>query len=116
MKSLLAQASAFAASNHIQLRIATVPFFPPDFYRQQGAAWSDSIRDYNFLAPERALKEWASSQKIPLLPLGERMQNSKLTTEQIRALYLSKGSGHFSEAGHTFAAESMQSAFFAERP
>ena len=91
----------------------TVPFFPPDFYRQKGAGWSARLGDYDFLGPERALKEWALGRKILFLPLGERMQSSMLTTEQIRELYLSKGCGHFSEKGHAFAAEAMKAMLFA---
>jgi hypothetical protein len=114
MRSLLEQATEFGATKQIKLIIMTVPFFPPDFYKQKGAGWSARLGDYDFLGPERALKEWALGRKILFIPLGERMQSSILTTEQIRELYLSKGCGHFSEKGHAFAAEAMKAMLFAD--
>jgi hypothetical protein len=114
MCSVLTQINEFATSNRIKLMMMTVPFFPPDFYKQKGSRWSARVGDYDFLGPERALKEWALRQNIVLRPLGERMQSNLLTTEQIQELYLSKGCGHFSEKGHAFAAEAMKKMVLAD--
>jgi hypothetical protein len=112
MNSLLDQATDFAHANNIKLRIMTVPFFPPDFYAQSGPEWTAQLGDFDFLAPDRELKAWAAERNIPFLSLAEHMRLQQLNPEGIRALYLTNGSGHFSEAGHRFAAEALQSAFF----
>lgn len=112
LKLLLDRAAEFAAQKGIQLRIMTVPFFPPDFYLQRGVGWSAKMRGYDFLAPERTLSDWASQRHIAFLGLGELMRKQRLSTADIRALYFSDGSGHFNESGHRFAALAQETAFF----
>jgi hypothetical protein len=114
LKLLLGRAADFAAEKGIQLQIMTVPFFPPDFYLQTGPEWSAKMGDYDFLAPERTLSEWANQHHIPFLGLGELMRKHRLTTAGIRALYFFNGSGHFNESGHRFAAQALDAAFFGE--
>ncbi len=112
MEALLDRAAHFAESNAISLRLVTVPFFPQDFYATKGTNWNGQLGAYDFLAPERQLALWASRRRLPLLALGDEMKRRQLTTEQIRTLYLSNGSGHFSEAGHRLAAEAIAGAFY----
>ena len=116
MNSLLEQSAALARTHDIQLRIVVVPFFPPEFYAQPGPEWTARLGEYDFLGPERELAAWAARRQIPFLGLGERMRVQRLTPGDIRALYLSQGSGHFSEAGHRFAAKAMQDAFYPAVP
>lgn len=116
MTALLDRAAVFAREKGIRLRLVTVPFFPPDFYAQRGREWSASVGEYDFLAPERTLADYAMKRELPFLGLGERMRRRGLTPEEIRTFYLSEGSGHFSEAGHRFTAEQLNEAFFASKP
>ena len=112
LKALLERCAAYCQEHSIQLRLMTVPFFPPDFYAQTNApGWTAQRDGYDFLKPERELTQWAEQQKTPILPLGALMQRSRMTPEQIRTLYLSHGSGHFTEAGHQFAGEALAAAF-----
>ncbi len=115
MKALLERTAEYCAEKHIRLRLVTVPFFPPDFHAQTGTNWTARLGDYDFLGPERELAAWAAARNIPLLPLGGSMKQEGVTTETIRSFYLSNGSGHFSEAGHRFAADAVQAAFFSGR-
>src|SRR5207253_7565446 len=89
----------------ITLRLVTIPCFPERFYEtQRGCDWTMHIGDFDFLAPERRIAQFASEHGISHLELGSLMQAKKLDVEEIRALYLSHGIGHFSEAGHRFCA------------
>jgi hypothetical protein len=112
LEALLERSAQFAGSNGIRLKLVTVPFLPQEFYASQGTNWSGALGDYDFLAPERELVRWAEQRKIPLLALGAEMKRRQMTTEEIRKLYFSNGSGHFSEAGHRLAAEAMDEAFY----
>lgn len=114
MNSILEQSSDFARAHDIRLRIMSVPFFPPEFYAQPGPEWTARLGEYDFLKPERELAAWAAQHQIPFVGLGERMHTQRLAPADIRLLYLSHGSGHFSEAGHRFAAEAMRAAFYPE--
>jgi hypothetical protein len=113
LKALFAEADEFARKNAIQLRVVTVPFFPPDFYAQNGRDWKAQVGEHDFFLPDRDLAEWAKQRSVPFLSLGDRMKERGFTTDEIRRLYLTHGSGHFSEAGHQFAAEEIERAFFA---
>ena len=113
LKSLLERSASYSQEHSIQLRLMTIPFFPPDFYAQtNGPDWTAQLAGYDFLKPERELTQWAEKNKIPILPLGAVMQRTRMTPEQIRALYLSHGSGHFTEAGHRFAGEALATTFY----
>jgi hypothetical protein len=99
----------------IKLRLVTIPWFPGEFYEtQRGRDWTTRIGDFDFLSPERRIAQFAGNNGIPHLELGELMQSNKMDIAQIRALYLSQGSGHFSEAGHRFCADAIFAAFYAD--
>jgi hypothetical protein len=40
------------------------------------------------------------------------MKTTGLSTEQVRALYLMDGTGHFSPAGHAFFADALYKCFY----
>ena len=113
LQALLQRSADFCATNSIQLRVVTVPFFPQNFYTtQQGTNWSMRFGDHDFLKPEREITAWAKAHNLPVLPLGEWMQQQKLDVPAIRALYFTGGSGHFTEAGHRFIADAMAENFY----
>lgn len=98
----------------IILRLVTIPCFPEKFYQtQSGRDWTMRIGDFDFLGPEQRVAHFASEHGIPHLELGALMQAKRLDVEEIRALYLSRGIGHFSEAGHRFCADAIFAAFYA---
>lgn len=109
---LLDLAAEFAHTHGITLRVVTIPFFPPDFYTQSGTNWTARVADHDFLALEQDFAGWAARRRVPFLALGETMRAQGLAVNEIRALYLSNGSGHFSEAGHRFAANAINSRFY----
>jgi hypothetical protein len=98
----------------VTLRLVTIPCFPGKFYEtQHGREWATRVGDFDFFGPERRLAHFASERGISHLELGALMQAKKLEVEEIRALYLSNGIGHFSEAGHRFCADAIFAAFYA---
>jgi len=112
-QGVLGLAADFARTNGIALSLVTVPFFPPDFYAQRGTNWSARLGAHDFLRLEEEFGVWAARRNIPFLGLGDVMRAQGLTTEEIRGLYLSNGSGHFSVRGHQFAADAIRMRFFA---
>jgi hypothetical protein len=115
MHGLLGLSRDYARTNGIRLHIVSVPFFPSDFYNQGGTDWSARLGENDFLGPDRELAAWCAREGVPFLSLADAMRAHRMTPAEIRALYLSNGCGHFSDAGHRFAAESMHGAFFANR-
>ncbi|GEM_PF-1293552 len=97
----------------IRFRVVLIPAFPRIFYEtQKGRDWTMKIGNYDFLGPERELREFLEAQQIPLLALGSYFQSRKLDVDEIRSLYLSDGVGHFSEKGHRFCADAVYEAFY----
>jgi hypothetical protein len=104
-------------TNHITLRLITVPFFPPQFYAtQHGAAWSLNLDGYDFLFPDRQIAAFARARGIPFLSLADWLVAKKMTAEEIRGLFFTNGSGHFTERGHALCAEAMFATFYAKSP
>jgi len=100
-------------TNHVKLRFITVPFFPPQFYAtQHGADWSEKIDGYDFLLPDRQIAAFARSQGIPFLSFADSLKAKKITAEEIRDLYFTNGSGHFTARGHELCAEAMFNTFY----
>jgi hypothetical protein len=99
----------------IKLRLVTIPVFPRAFYEtQHGRDWTMRIGNFDFLGPEHRVADFASARGISHLELGALMQAKKLDVEEIRALYLGHGIGHFSQAGHRFCADAIFTAFYAD--
>ena len=72
----------------ITLQLVTIPCFPERFYEtQRGRDRTMHIGDFDFLAPERQIAQFASEHGISHLELGGLMQAKKLDVEQIRAFF-----------------------------
>ncbi len=100
-------------TNKITLRLVVLPSFPKVFYdSQRGREWTMQIGGYDYLKPERELIEFAQSNSIPALALGDYIRRQKLEVEEIRSLYLSGGVGHLSEQGHRFCAQAIYETFY----
>lgn len=101
------------AERGINLRIVTIPFFPREFYAQNSAAgWDSTVGDFDLFAPERYLREAALENGIPFLGMGEYMQASGMTPQEIQGLFFLDGVGYLTEAGHTLFAEAMYECFY----
>jgi hypothetical protein len=113
LEAELERLKAICDTNGIRLRLVTIPLFPPAFYAtQKGSDWTLKIGNYDYLAPDRELAAFAREKNIQLLSLADQLRAKKLAVEQIRSLYLSQGSGHFTEAGHRFCADAVYLAFY----
>ena len=117
MSTILAELGLFKEicdTGKIKLRIVNIPFFPQEFYEtQHGTGWTAKIDSCDYLMPDRTVAAFAQSNNIPFLSLANYFVAQKLSTEDIRELYLTKGSGHFSEAGHRLCAKAVFDAFYA---
>jgi hypothetical protein len=112
-KGLLASTQTILDSKGVTLRLVTIPAFPKAFYTDnQAADWDATVGPYDLFLPERALQEYALEQGIPILPLGQYLQNVGLTVDQIKALYYADGLGHFTPQGHEFVAQAVYNCFF----
>ncbi len=104
---------SYLAEKGITLRIVTIPFFPREFYAQNNTAgWDTTLGDYDLLAPERYLRDIALESGIPFLGMGEYMQTSDMTPEQIQSLFFQDGVGYLTEAGHQLFAETLYECFY----
>jgi hypothetical protein len=100
-------------TNKITLRLVVLPSFPKVFYNsQRGREWTMQIGGYDYLKPEREMFEFARSNSIPVLALGDYIRRQNLDVEEIRSLYLSGGVGHFTEKGHRFCAQAIYETFY----
>lgn len=100
-------------TNGMTMRLALIPCFPQSFYAtQKGRDWTLRFAQYDFQAHERRISAFARSNGIPVLELGQYMKNKQLDVTEIQELYLSGGSGHFSEAGHRYFAGALCETFF----
>jgi hypothetical protein len=100
-------------TNHIRLRLVTIPYFPPRFFdTQRGADWTLQLGAYDFLRPDREVAAFARERGIPFCSFAGCLKARKTTVSEIYSLYFSKGSGHFTEKGHRMCAEAMFDAFY----
>lgn len=112
-KQLLAFKEAVEASG-ATLRLVTIPYFPAKFYAEnQGTDWTADLGDYDLFLPDQALQQFAAENNIPFVSLGQYMQASGLSVEEIQALFFENGSGHFTVAGHEFVANALNACFYA---
>jgi hypothetical protein len=94
------------------MRVVTVPAFPKAFYdSQHGSEWTMKIGNYDYLKPEREIADFARTNGIPCLAMGEYIHNRKLDVEEIRSMYFA-GVGHLTEKGHRFWAQAMFDTFY----
>ncbi|MBI5241446.1 MAG: hypothetical protein HY926_13315 [Elusimicrobia bacterium] len=104
----------YARGQGMKLRIVTIPQFPPKFYETYEAKgakdWGLRFGRYDFFKPEKIVLEFAEREGIPAFSLSEYMRGQGMTPAQIRPLFFD-GSGHFTPAGHRFAAEALQKSF-----
>jgi hypothetical protein len=100
-------------TNHIQLRLVTIPFFPPQFYAtQHGRNWTLQLDAYDFLRLDREVAAFARERGIPFCSFADWLTERKTDVNDIHGLYFSNGSGHFTERGHRLCAEAMNDAFY----
>lgn len=112
--SLLHLAHDFAEIKGIELKVVTIPTFPPAFYTEfQGRAWQPELGPYDLFKPERALREFAETKGIPFLSMGEWLFEQGVPVEEIKSLYFRDGLGHFTPKGHAYFAESTFDCFYA---
>jgi len=97
------------------LRIVTVPVFPRPFYEtQHGTNWTLHIGNYDYLAPEQDLMDFARANAIPIAPIGHTFKAQGLSVDEIRSLYLSDGVGHLTVKGHERVSQIVFSDFYAK--
>lgn len=113
---LLRQTNDFLASQGVKMRIVTIPAFPPAFFDSESTNWSAEIGPYDLFGPERALAELAATEGIDFLPMGQYMQESGLSTDDIESLYFNQGQGHFTPDGHLYFADTMYQCFYSGSP
>jgi hypothetical protein len=102
-------------SHGMTLRVVTVPVFPRPFYQtQRGTNWTLHIGNYDYLAPEQDLMDFARAHGIPIAPVGHTFKEQGLDVDQIRSLYLSDGVGHLNVQGHQRVADIVFSDFYSK--
>ena len=112
----LRRCQEMCATNGIKLRLVLVPAFPKAFYdSQHGKDWTMQIGQYDYLKPERELVEFARTNGISVLPMGDYIRRQGLGVEEIRSLYFAGGTGHFTEQGHRLCAKAIFETFY-QRP
>jgi hypothetical protein len=100
------------ADKGIAFYLVTIPAFTEAFYAQ--TEWNTQFGTADLLLPERALREFAAENDIPFLGLGGYLAASDTSPEQVQALYFNNGRGHFTPAGHQWAATAVYACFFAQ--
>ncbi len=112
-ESFLSRAQKAAEEGGMQLRIVTIPVFPPAFYTTYGEQqWEPTLEQYDLLLPERRLQTFASAENIPFLAVGQHMLDSQLSAADVKELYYSEGTGHLTPAGHQFFAQAAYDCFY----
>lgn len=113
-KSWLHLANDFAEIKGVDLKIVTIPAFPPAFYTKfQGREWQPQLGPYDLFKPERALHEFAESKGIPFLSMGQWLVEQGVPVEEIQSLYFEDGLGHLTANGHAYFAETTFNCFYA---
>lgn len=93
-------------------KIVTNPAFTEAFYAQD--TWNTVFGDSDLLLPERQLLEAAQRDGVPFLGLGLYMAAQGLSPADVQAFYYKDGLGHFTPAGHAFAADAIYQCFYAQ--
>lgn len=101
-------------TNGIAMRIVTIPIVPREFYdTQRGTNWTLAIGDHDYLWPDRDIAAFAQTNRIGYLSLANALKQKNMSVEEIHELFLSNGSGHFSERGHRLCAQVVFDTFYA---
>jgi hypothetical protein len=104
-------------SHGMTFRLVIIPVFPRPFYQtQHGTNWTLHIGDYDYLAPEQDLMDFAHTNGIPVAPIGHAFKEKGLSAEEIHSLYLTDGVGHLSIKGHHQVAEIVCQRFYSNHP
>lgn len=93
----------------IPMSLVVIPAFTAEFYEQE--TWNTRFGDSDLLLPEIELRESARGLGIPFLGLGSYMEAQGMTPADVQDLYYGEGLGHFTPAGHAFAAEAIYQCF-----
>jgi hypothetical protein len=116
MKILLAQLQQCknVCDRHgMKFRVVTIPVFPTFFYdTQHGRDWTTHIGDYDYFGPEREVVNWAQTNGVPIVSMGEYIEREKMDVDEIRGLYFSNGTGHLTEKGHALFARQIYENFY----
>ena len=95
------------------MKLVSIPVFLGSFYQQpEPQKWVTSFGEYDLLAPERALTEFAASHGIDFLAGGAGLRTDGVDPESVRALYLNDGVGHLTAEGHAYFAEAVAGRFY----
>jgi hypothetical protein len=101
------------AEQGVQMRLVSIPYFPPEFYIQNsGKNWTNRVDRYDLFLPELDLEAFAAKRSIPYLPLGQYLQASGFSSEEIQELFYQDGSGHLTAEGHALVAEALYHCFY----
>jgi len=112
----LQQCKNICDSHAMKFRIVTLPAFPKAFYdSQHGTNWTTLIGDYDYFGPERKITAWAQSNGIPVVSIGQTIEQKKLSVDEIRSLYFLDGTGHLTPKGHAFIAQTVFEDFYNEQ-
>lgn len=96
-----------------KMRLVTIPYFPASFYKQYaGRDWSPALGKYDVFRPESELERFAKENGISFLPMGQFIQKSGLSTDEIKALFYKDGIGHLTPKGHAFFAQALHACFY----
>jgi hypothetical protein len=102
-------------SHGMKMRLVIIPVFPRPFYEtQHGTNWTLHIGNYDYLAPEQDLMDFAAANAIPVAPIGHAFKAQGLSVDEIHSLYLTDGVGHLSVKGHQRVADIVFSDFYAK--
>lgn len=94
------------------MSLVTIPAFTDAFFAQD--SWNTAFGESDLLLPEIELRRWAELNQMPFLGLGAVMAASGMSPQEVQALYFEDGRGHFTPAGHAFAADAVHQCFFAQ--
>lgn len=110
--SLIYMADEQLGRSDIATSLVTIPAFSEDFYQQ--STWNTRFGDSDLLLPESKLRATAANFGLPFLGLGTYMASQGMTPAEVQQLYYEDGLGHFTTAGHEFAAQATYECFFAQ--
>ena len=110
---LLTEFQEHTAERGVTMRLVTIPHFPAEFFAADAPlGWDRQLGEYDLFLPEERLGAFAEERGLSFLGLGEYMQASGLSKEEVQELYLRDGTGHFSPEGHAFVSQALLDCFY----